>query len=45
VTTDRERFVDLDESVCCSVLQRRLKIVVPRKKVSGRSWWNTRRNT
>ena len=43
--TDRERFLDSDESVCCSVLQRQLKILVQRKKVSGRSWWNTRRNT
>jgi len=43
--TDSERFLDSDESVCCSVLQRQLKILVPRKKVSGRSWWNTRRNT
>ena len=43
--TDRERFLDSDESVCCSVLQRQLKMLVPRKKVSGRSWWNTRRNT
>jgi len=40
-----ERFVDWDESVCCSVLQRQLQILEPRKKVSGRSWWNTRRNT
>jgi len=43
--TDSERFLDSDESVCCSVLQRQLKILVPRKKVSGRSWWNPRRNT
>jgi len=43
--TDSELFLDLDESVCCSVLQHQLKILVPRKKVSGRSWWNTRRNT
>jgi len=43
--TDGERFLDSDESLCCSVLQRQLQILVPRKKVSGRSWWNTRRNT
>jgi len=43
--TDSERFLDSDESVCCSVSQRQQKILVPRKKVSGRSWWNTRRNT
>jgi len=43
--TDSERFLDSDESVCYSVFQRQLKILVPRKKVSGRSWWNTRRNT
>ena len=41
--TDSKRFLDSDESVCCSLLQRQLKILVPRKKVSGRSWWNTRR--
>jgi len=27
----------------CDIFQ--LKILVPRKKVGGRSWWNTRRNT
>ena len=36
--TDIERILDSDESVCCSVLQRQLQILVPRKKVSGRSW-------
>jgi len=43
--TDSERFLDSDKSVCCSVLQRQLKMFVLRKKVSGKSWWNTRRNT
>jgi len=43
--TDTERFLDSAESVCCSVLQCQLKILVPQKKVGGRSWWNTRRNT
>ena len=41
--TDSKRFLDSDESVCCSLLQRDMKILVPRNKVSGRSWWNTRR--
>ena len=41
--TDSERFLDSDESVCCNMLQRLLKILIPRKKVSGRSWWNTRK--
>jgi len=34
IETDSERFLDSDESVCCSVLQRQLKILVPRKKVT-----------
>jgi len=30
--TDTKRFLDSDEYLCCSVLQRQLKILVPRKK-------------
>jgi len=43
--TDTERFLDSAESVCYSVLQCQLKILVSRKKIGGRSWWNPRRNT
>jgi len=37
--TDSERFLDSDESVCCNVLQRQLKILVPQKKVSVIRIW------